>query len=98
MRWRMMSLLLLLAGPAVAATPPVTITESDQRDLMLTIYTGNLGLVKDTRDVRLAPGGVEAKFTDVAALIDPTSVHLKSLTDPRGLKILEQNYEYDLLT
>ncbi|PYO51698.1 MAG: DUF4139 domain-containing protein, partial [Candidatus Rokuibacteriota bacterium] len=35
---------------------------------------------------------------DVAAQIDPTSVHLKSLTDPRGLKILEQNYEYDLLT
>src|SRR5262245_33450239 len=98
MRWRMMSLLLLLAGPAVAATPPVTITESDQRDLMLTIYTGNLGLVKDTRDVRLAPGGVEAKFTDVAAMIDPTSVHLKSLTDPRGVAILEQNYEYDLLT
>jgi hypothetical protein len=35
---------------------------------------------------------------DVAALIDPTTVHLKSLTDAVGLKILEQNYEYDLLT
>jgi hypothetical protein len=35
---------------------------------------------------------------DVAALIDPTTVHLKSLTDAPGLKILEQNYEYDLLT
>ncbi|MEK7388005.1 MAG: DUF4139 domain-containing protein, partial [candidate division NC10 bacterium] len=33
-----------------------------------------------------------------AAQIDPTTVHLKSLTDPAGLKILEQNYEYDLLT
>jgi len=34
----------------------------------------------------------------VAALIDPTTVHLKSITDALGLKILEQNYEYDLLT
>jgi hypothetical protein len=34
----------------------------------------------------------------VAALIDPTTVHLKSLTDPTGLRILEQNYEYDLLS
>jgi hypothetical protein len=35
---------------------------------------------------------------DVAALIDPTTLHLKSLTDAAGLRILEQNYEYDLLT
>src|SRR5260370_25723372 len=41
---------------------------------------------------------LEGQFADVAAQIDPTSVHLKSLTDPQGLKILEQNYEYDLLT
>jgi len=34
---------------------------------------------------------------DVASQIDPTSVHLKSLTDPAGVRILEQNYEYDLL-
>jgi hypothetical protein len=41
---------------------------------------------------------LEVQFADVAAQIDPTSVHLKSLTDPSGLQILEQNYEYDLLT
>ena len=40
----------------------------------------------------------EVQFADVAAQIDPTSVHLKSLTDPAGLRILEQNYEYDLLS
>src|SRR5215470_9115690 len=40
----------------------------------------------------------EVQFMDVAALIDPTTVHLKSITDAPGLKILEQNYEYDLLT
>jgi hypothetical protein len=65
---------------------------------MVTIYNGNLGLVKDSRESRFDAGMIEVKFMDVAAQIDPTSVHLKSLTDPPGLKIVEQNYEYDLLT
>jgi hypothetical protein len=65
---------------------------------MVTIYNGNLGLVKDTRDARLGAGTLEVRFMNVAAQIDPTSVHLRSVNDPPGLKILEQNYEDDLLT
>ena len=65
---------------------------------MVTIYNGNLGLVKDVREVRLEAGIGEVQFMDVAAQIDPTTVHLKSLTDAAGLKVLEQNYEYDLLS
>src|SRR6266705_3406042 len=82
----------------LAHAAPEAITREDQKDVMVTIYNGNLGLVKDTREVRLDAGTLEVQFADVAAQIDPTSVHLKSLTDPAGLKILEQNYEYDLLT
>src|SRR5882724_766364 len=82
----------------LAAAAPQAITRDDQKDLMVTIYNGNLGLVKDTRETRFDAGMLEVQFADVAAQIDPTSVHLKSLTDPAGLKILEQNYEYDLLT
>src|SRR5882672_7852841 len=82
----------------LAAAAPQAITRDDQKDLMVTIYNGNLGLVKDTRETRLDAGMLEVQFADVAAQIDPTSVHLKSLTDPAGLRILEQNYEYDLLT
>ena len=33
----------------------------------------------------------------MAALIDPTSVSFKSLTDPEGTTVLEQNFEYDLV-
>jgi len=89
--------LILLAGtPAVAAT--LAVTREMQKDVMVTIYNGNLGLVKDVREVRLPAGLGEAQFMDVAALIDPTSVHLRSLTDPAALRILEQNYEYDLLS
>ena len=76
----------------------LAVTGETQKNVMVTIYNGNLGLVKDVREVRLPAGTHEAQFTDVAAQIDPTSVHLKSLSDPTGLKILEQNYEYDLLS
>ena len=87
---------LVTGRPATAA--PVSVTRDDQRDVMVTIYNGNLGLVKDLREVRFPSGQSEVQFMDVAASIDPTTVHLKSLTDASGLKILEQNYEYDLLT
>jgi hypothetical protein len=89
---------LTLAGAQLTEAAPQAITRESQKDVMVTIYNGNLGLVKDTREARLDAGMLEVQFADVAALIDPTSVHLKSLTDPAGLRILEQNYEYDLLT
>ena len=88
----------VFATTQTVAAAPLSITRDDQREVMVTIYNGNLGLVKDLREIRLDAGMLEAQFMDVAALIDPTSVHLKSLTDPTGLRILEQNYEYDLLT
>src|SRR2546427_5525450 len=91
-----LALIVLVSSPGAAAT--LAVTRETQTDMMVTIYNGNLGLVKDVREVRLPAGLVEAQFMDVAALIDPTSVHLRSLTNPTGLKILEQNYEYDLLS
>jgi len=100
MRTRLIALALILvvAATDAGAAVPMSVTRADQRDLMVTIYNGNLGLVKDVRDARFPEGATDVRFADVAALIDPTTVHLKSLTDPAGLKILEQNYEYDLLT
>jgi hypothetical protein len=86
------------AGSMAADPTSVMVTQQDQRDLAVTIYNGNLGLVKDVREIRLGAGTNHVQFIDVAQQVDPTSVHLKSLTDPAGLKILEQNYEYDLLS
>jgi hypothetical protein len=94
----LLAVAVLSPGGSATAAPPLAITRESQRDLMVTIYNGNLGLVKDTRETRLPTGMSEVQFADVAAQIDPTSVHLKSLTDPAGLRILEQNYEYDLLS
>ncbi|HEV8674311.1 MAG TPA: DUF4139 domain-containing protein, partial [Methylomirabilota bacterium] len=81
--------LAVAASPAVAA--PLSVTRDDQREVMVTIYNGNLGLVKDLRELRLPTGTNEVWFMDVAAQIDPTTVHLRSLTAPAGLRILEQN-------
>jgi len=56
-----------------------------------------LALVRDQRVVRnLAKGVTEVAFTDVPAGILPDTVRLRSLDDPDGLTILEQNYQYDL--
>ena len=64
----------------------------------LTVYNDNLGLVREQRDIQLDKGQNEIKFTDVASKIDATSVHFKSITDPDGTKVLEQNFEYDLIS
>jgi hypothetical protein len=90
-------LVVFVTAPTVSAAT-LAVTREVQKDVMVTIYNGNLGLVKDVREVRLPVGMSEVQFMDVAAQIDPTTVHLKSLTDAAGLKILEQNYEYDLLS
>lgn len=81
---------------SAAGKTPSTTGEHQQK-VAITIYNGNLGLVKDIRKIQLPSGIHDLRFMDVAAKINPTTVHLKSLTNPRKLRILEQNYEYDLL-
>lgn len=55
-------------------------------------------IVKHERAVGLEAGRSVIRFTDVAALIDPTTVRFESLTDPVGTRVLEQNYEFDLVS
>lgn len=45
----------------------------------------------------LQSGNGELRFTDVAKRIDPTTVSFESLTDPGGTRVIEQNYQYDLV-
>jgi hypothetical protein len=79
--------------PAVTAT-----TRADQTGVALTVYNADLGLVKDRREIRLAKGVGELRFMDVAARIIPASVSIASLASPGTLRVLEQNYEYDLMS
>jgi len=63
----------------------------------LTVYNQGSALVQDRRTFTFDSGVNLLNFTDVASLIDATSVNFKSLTDPDGTSILEQNYVYDLV-
>lgn len=56
------------------------------------------GIVKQTREVELGDRRSTVRFTDVAAYIDPTTVSFTSLTDPDGTHVLEQNFEFDLVS
>ena len=71
---------------------------SFSQEIGLTIYNQNLGLVKDKRTIKINKGIQKVEFIDVAAKIVPTSVHFKSLTDPEKCSVLEQNFEYDLIS
>lgn len=79
----------------------MSIFASDQRQqgegIELTVYNQDLALVKDRRTLEIPAGMGELRFSDVAALIDPTSVWFRSLTEPK-VKVLEQNYEYDVIS
>ncbi|MBW2094237.1 MAG: DUF4139 domain-containing protein [Deltaproteobacteria bacterium] len=66
--------------------------------LQVTIYNDNRALVNEHRVIPLKKGLNEIRLTDVSARIDPTSVHVASLTDPEGTRVLEQNFEYDLVS
>ncbi len=55
-------------------------------------------VVKQERSIELGGALAEVRFTDVAALIDPTTVQFESLTDPEGTHVLEQNYQFDLVS
>ncbi len=88
---------LLVTG--LAAQSPVPITADQRTGLEVTIYNNNLGLVKDTRAFDLAKGGrVELLLEEVATKIQPETVLPVSRTPKLDWVVLEQNYEYDLLT
>ena len=82
---------------AAAAEGAVTTTLTDQTDVALTVYNTDLSLVRDTRQLTLPAGESTLRFMDIAASINPATVHFRSLTEPSKLSVAEQNYEYDLL-
>jgi hypothetical protein len=85
-----------LDGSAAQSATPST-TQKDQIDLAVTVYNSNVALVRDVRQISLPSGNFSLKFEDVAASINPQTVHFRSLSEPAKLSVVEQNYEYDLL-
>ncbi len=92
------------AQPVVAAAPEtaangqdLTATLDDQAELSITVYNSDIALVRDVRNLQLARGVGSLRFMDIAATVNPATVHFRSLSEPSRVSVLEQNYEYDLL-
>jgi hypothetical protein len=79
------------------AAPDQSTSLSDQTDLAVTIYNSNIALIRDVRELQFGRGNFHLKFMDIAATVNPATVHFRSLTEPDKVGVLEQNYEYDLL-
>lgn len=95
--------LLRPAAPAVSAEPEPaetqdqTTTLDDQTELALTVYNSDIALIRDVRQLQLPRGTGSLRFMDIAATVNPATVHFRSLTEPSRVSVVEQNYEYDLL-
>ena len=59
-----------------------TSTLDDQTELALTVYNSDLALVRDVRNVQLPRGTFDLRFMDIAATVNPATVHFRSLTEP----------------
>lgn len=79
----------LVAAAAIAMAPAST---------ELTVYNQGFGLVKETRTLSLKAGRQTVPVPNVASLIDPTSVGIRSVGDKDAFSVLEQNYRYDLIS
>jgi hypothetical protein len=84
-------------GQSRAAESSQSTSLNDQTDLAVTVYNSNIALVRDVRQLTLPAGAFRLKFMDIAATVNPATVHFRSINDPDKLNVIEQNYEYDLL-
>jgi len=85
-------------GTAHAAVAEKTSTLADQKSVAVTIYNENLALIKDVRRIDLADGPNRLALREVSAQMRPETALLRSLSHPGALRLVEQNFDFDLLT
>lgn len=86
---------LLLAAFAHAETRT---TPDQQTAVAVTIYNQNLALVKDRRELSLQKGEQQLAFRGVSAQMRPETALLRNTGSSNALQVLEQNFDFDLLT
>ena len=91
----------IAGAPLAAQTPPSPApsqipapSQTAQGDVSVTIYNNNRALVEDRRQLNLPAGRSRQEFRDVSAQIEPATVSLSG----RGIGIVEQNFDFDLLS
>ncbi|MFL6658841.1 MAG: DUF4139 domain-containing protein [Massilia sp.] len=91
-------LMALASASAGAQSDEQRSTLADQQNVAITIYNENLALIKDQRKLQLKSGVSTLAFRDVSAKMRPETALLRSLSGPGSLSVLEQNFDFDLLT
>ncbi|HEX5686881.1 MAG TPA: DUF4139 domain-containing protein [Ideonella sp.] len=87
-----------LVGAAQAQPVERRSTLEDQQSVAVTIYNADLALVKDARRLTLDRGSNRIALRDVSANMRPETAQLRSLSNPGSFRLLEQNFDFDLLT
>lgn len=85
--------LTIYSSTQAGGVPPEVFRSGGQQGYAVPGYA----VVRHERPIELGSGRNEVRFTDVAGLIDPTTVSFKSLTDPAGTRVIEQNFQFDLV-
>ena len=91
-------LVILMTSISHAAETELLSTLNDQSGVAVTIYNENLALIKDTRKITLHSGFNKLAFRDVSAKMRPETALLRSLDNNTSLSLIEQNFDFDLLT
>lgn len=86
-----------IAAPEGQKDEKVT-TASEQKEVGITIYNDNLALVKEARKIKLERDFNRLAWREVSAQMRPETAQLRNLTHPAGFRLLEQNFDFDLLT
>jgi hypothetical protein len=81
------------AGVVPGSSTPGSAPSNAQGDVSVTIYS-NIALVRDVREMTIPEGRSRQEFADVSAQIRPETVTLGG----EGIGIIEQNFDYDLLS
>jgi hypothetical protein len=82
----------------VVAEDEIRSTLEDQQEVAVTIYNDQLALVKDLRSIKLKDGFNRLAFREVSAKMRPETALLRSIDYPEGFQLIEQNFDFDLLT
>jgi hypothetical protein len=85
-------------GPQPAAAAERRSTLDDQQSVAVTIYNDELALIKDVRQVALDAGVGRLALRDVSARMRPETAQLRNVLRPGAFDLLEQNFDFDLLT
>ena len=86
------------ASVVYAAKDETVTALADQKSVAVTIYNGDLALVKDSRNVNLRSGAGALAWRDVSAQIRPETALVRNTSGAQGFHVLEQNFDFDLLT